>query len=149
LTAPIAGEWADDNPLNVATPEEAAAAVDNVAQNLYALDGQLGALTMWWGPPIVYEPGVSTRENGPLRIDLWGETGHAAVRWEPTGEIGVDPDAPAAEVDMMVMESSEAPMVTVPASVIRCTVDTARRVAAEWAQTGKRPTCVEWVPPHG
>lgn len=137
----IAGSWADDSPENVETAAEAAEAVETVAHVLYATDGQLGAVTMWWGPPI---DEAVPRVDGPLRVDLWGVDDRAAVRWLPTGDVGVDPTAEAVETDRTVMESAHEPMVTVPASLIRCTLDTAKAAVVEFVDTGERPTCLQW-----
>jgi Immunity protein Imm1 len=77
-----------------------------------------------------------------LRLDVDFDAGRAALRWLPDGTHAVELDA--AE-PIVVLESSDYDVVTVPAALARVSVDTARRAVSEYVRTGQRPTCVEWI----
>jgi hypothetical protein len=51
----------------------------------------------------------------------------------------------AAGDPIVVLESSDYDVVTIPAVLARVSVDTARRAVIEYVRTGQRPTCVDWV----
>lgn len=76
-----------------------------------------------------------------LRADLDFDTGRAALRWLPDGSHAVDlPEAGP----IVVLESSDYNVVTIPAELARVSVDTARRAVVEYVTTGRKPTSVTW-----
>jgi hypothetical protein len=77
-----------------------------------------------------------------LRLDIDYDTQRAALRWLPDGTHAVEFD-PAGPI--VVMESSDYDVVTIPAELARVSVDTAHRAVAEYVATGQRPTVVEWA----
>jgi hypothetical protein len=77
-----------------------------------------------------------------LRLDLDFDAGRAALRWLPDGTHAVELDAVE---PIVVMESSDYDVVTVPAALARVSVDTARRAVSDYVRTGQRPTCLEWA----
>jgi hypothetical protein len=102
--------------------------------------------SLWVGPA-----GAADDPNGyglnlaamDLRIDIDIELDRAALTWQPDGSFAVElePGPP-----LMVVESIDAPTVTVPGTRARVSAVTARRAFLEYVATGKRPTCVEWAP---
>jgi Immunity protein Imm1 len=79
-----------------------------------------------------------------LRLDIDYGSGRAALRWLPDGTHAVELD-PAGPI--VVLESSDYDVVTIPAELARVSVKTAYRAIAEYVTTGQRPTCVEWTKP--
>ena len=77
-----------------------------------------------------------------LRLDLDYDAGRAALRWLPdrTHAVELDPAEP-----IIVLESSDTDVVTIPAELVRVSIDTARRAVIEYVATGQRPTCVHWA----
>jgi hypothetical protein len=76
-----------------------------------------------------------------LRLDLDFDTARAALRWLPDGSHAVEL---AESGPIVVMESSDYDVVTIPATLARVSVDTARRAVVEFVTTGQRPTCITW-----
>jgi hypothetical protein len=81
-------------------------------------------------------------EQDVLRLDLDYDAGRAALRWLPDGTHAIELDV--AE-PIVVLESSDYDVVTIPAALARVSLDTARRAVIEYVRTGQRPVCVEWV----
>jgi predicted urease superfamily metal-dependent hydrolase len=76
-----------------------------------------------------------------LRVDVDVEAGRAALRWLPDGThaVGLGPGEA-----ITVLEKPGWGPVTIPASLVRVRVDTARKAVTEYVVTGQRPTCVMW-----
>jgi len=93
-----------------------------------------GRATAFWFAPIG-APDV-------LRLDIDYDNGRAALRWLPDGShaVELDPVGP-----IVVLESSDYDVVTIPAELARVSVETARRAIVEYVTTGQRPAGVEWV----
>ena len=113
--------------------DAAVAFLDELPTIIFPHGGRAAAY--WFAPA-----GVS---DDVLRVDLDFDTGRAALRWLPDGTHGVElaPDG-----SIVVMESSDCPVVTVPADLARVSVDTATRAVVEYVTTGQRPTGVDWAP---
>lgn len=77
-----------------------------------------------------------------LRLDIDYDNQRAALRWLPdaTHAIELDPAGP-----IVVLETSDRDVVTIPAELARVSVDTAHRAVAEYVTTGQKPTCVGWA----
>jgi hypothetical protein len=90
-----------------------------------------GRANAYWFAP-VGEPDV-------LRLDIDFDNGRAALRWLPDGTYAVefDPVGP-----IVVLESSDYDVVTIPAELARVSVDTARRAVTEYITTETRPSGV-------
>lgn len=91
--------------------------------------------TAYWFAP-------AGREDDELRLDIDYDNGRAALRWLPDGSHAweFEPVGP-----IVVMESSDSDVVTIPAELARVSVDTAHRAVIEYVTTGQRPTCVQWI----
>jgi hypothetical protein len=76
-----------------------------------------------------------------LRADVDFDAGRAALRWLPDGSHVVELAESGAFV---VLESSDSPLVTIPATLARVSPETVRRAVLEYIATGDRPTCVTW-----
>jgi hypothetical protein len=88
----------------------------------------------WLGPPDA---------DDELRADLDFDTGRAALRWLPDNSHAVElPEGGP----IVVLESSNSPVATIPASLARVSIDTARRAILEYVLTGQRPICATWEP---
>jgi hypothetical protein len=92
------------------------------------------AAAYWFAP--------TDTDDDMLRVDLDFDTARAALRWLPSNTHGVElePTEP-----IVVMESSDCPVVTIPAELARVSVDTAKRAVIEYVTTGGRPTCLSWA----
>jgi hypothetical protein len=77
-----------------------------------------------------------------LRLDIDYDAGRAALRWLPDGSHAVEL---AESEPIVVMESSDYDVVTIPAELARVSIETARRAVVEYVTTGERPTGVEWI----
>jgi hypothetical protein len=77
-----------------------------------------------------------------LRLDIDYDVRRAALRWLPDGSHAVELEE---DEPIVVMESSDYDVVTIPAALARVSVETAHRAVAEYVSTGERPTCVQWV----
>ncbi len=90
--------------------------------------------SIWFGP--AEDPVV-------LRVDIDVDAGRAALRWLPDGAhaVELDPGDP-----ISVLESADSGLVSIPASLVRVSAATARRVVIEYVATGTRPTGVRWSP---
>ncbi|MBF9132725.1 hypothetical protein I0C86_27770 [Plantactinospora sp. S1510] len=86
-----------------------------------------------------------TGSQPELRIDVDLEVGRAAMRWVPDGTHAVEL---AAAGPIVVLESPDRGLVTVPAALARVSVATARRAIGEYMATGDRPAGVEWTRSH-
>lgn len=77
-----------------------------------------------------------------LRVDLDYDAGRAALRWLPDGShaVELEPDEP-----IIVLESSDYPPVTIPATLARVSIDTAHQAVIAYVQTGKRPPSITWA----
>ena len=91
------------------------------------------AATYWFAP--------SDATDDVLRLDLDLDLGRAAMRWLPEDlhAVELDPDEP-----IVVLESSDAPLVTIPAALARVSSQTVRQSVIEYLSTGRRPTNVTW-----
>ena len=78
-----------------------------------------------------------------LRLDIDYDNGRAALRWLPDGTHAVELDVIG---PIVVLESSDYDVVTIPAELARVSVDTAHRAVIEYVTTGQKPTCVRWQP---
>lgn len=96
-------------------------------------------MTYWLGPAGA-EP-----EDFPLRVDIDPDAEAAAIRWLPDDLVGVDTEFHQNK-PIHVLEDSGDPLVEIPAELVCTSIDTAKKVAAEYVETGQRPTCVDWVP---
>jgi hypothetical protein len=114
---------------------DAASAVKflELQSTLIAVHG-VRAAAFWFGP---------TDGDDALRLDVDYDNGRAALRWFPDHSHAVefDPVGP-----IVVMESSDWEVVTIPADLARVSVETAHRAVTEYVTTGRRPTCVRWIP---
>jgi hypothetical protein len=91
------------------------------------------AASYWFGP---------TGAEDVLRLDIDYDAERAALRWLPDGSHAIEvPEAGS----IVVMESSDCDVVTIPAELARVSVQTAHGAVVEYVSTGQRPTCVEWV----
>lgn len=115
------------------TVDEAVTFLDQRSMMISTHGGRAAAY--WFAPT-----GVS---DDMLRLDLDFDTGRAALRWLPDATHGVELE-PAESI--VVMESSDCPVVIIPAELARVSVATAKRAAIEYVTTGQRPTCVAWAP---
>lgn len=79
-----------------------------------------------------------------LRLDIDYDRGRAALRWLPDGTHAVELDA--AE-PIVVLESSDCDVVTIPAELARVSIDTAHRAVVEYIVTGQKPDIVRWAGP--
>lgn len=77
-----------------------------------------------------------------LRLDVDFDASRAALRWLPDGTHAVELE-PAEPI--VVLESSDYDVVTIPATLTRVSLDTARRAISEYVRTGQRPTGVDWA----
>jgi hypothetical protein len=77
-----------------------------------------------------------------LRLDIDYDSGRAALRWLPDGSHAVELDQAG---PIVVLETSDRDVVTIPAELARVSVETAHRAVVEYVSTGHRPTVVEWV----
>jgi hypothetical protein len=63
------------------------------------------------------------------------------ILWLSVAEtVTIDPAEP-----IVVLESSDHDLVTIPAALARVSVGAARRAVGEYVRTGERPTCVQWI----
>jgi Immunity protein Imm1 len=91
------------------------------------------AASYWFAP---------TGADDVLRLDIDYDAERAALRWLPDGSHAIE--VPEGE-SIVVMESSDCDVVTIPAELARVSVQTAHRAVVEYVSTGQRPRCVEWV----
>lgn len=126
----------DINILDVATGAEAAVFVAEQTQmvNNWGTRGS----TMWLGPH-----GVKRRDM-PLRIDIDPDSDTAAIRWLPDDLVGAEAGVERSE-PIKVAESSMRELVEIPAELVRASIATARAAAAEYVDTGQRPS-LTWEP---
>ncbi|WP_327118913.1 Imm1 family immunity protein [Nocardia sp. NBC_01730] len=104
---------------------------DTISEILpHGMSGQ----TVWIEPE---EP-----EGAGLRVDIDIDVNRAALTWMADDTIGVElePGPP-----ITVMWSVDAPRITVPGTVARVSVETARRAVADYVATGHRPALVCWT----
>jgi hypothetical protein len=80
-------------------------------------------------------------EHKILRVDIDTDEGRAALRWLPDDAHAVELSAGEA---IRVLERMGGGIVTVPGELARVSPATAGAAVAEFAATGKRPTCVCW-----
>ena len=91
------------------------------------------AASYWFAP---------TGADDVLRLDIDYDAERAALRWLPDGTHAIElPE----DGSIVVMESSDCDVVTIPAELARVSVKTAHRAVVEYVSTGQRPTCVEWA----
>src|SRR5688500_630888 len=91
------------------------------------------AASYWFAP---------TGGDDVLRLDIDYDAECAALRWLPDGSHAIEvPEGKS----IVVMESSDYDVVTIPAKLARVSVETAHRAVVEYVSTGQRPRCVEWV----
>jgi hypothetical protein len=76
-----------------------------------------------------------------LRLDIDYDNGQAALRWLPDDTYAVELDVIG---PIVVLESSDYDVVTIPAELARVSVDTAHQAVIEYISTGQKPTCVRW-----
>jgi hypothetical protein len=114
---------------------EAAEKFLDFQSTLIAVHGARAA-AYWFGP---------VDGHDVLRLDVDHDSGRAALRWFPDHSHAVEFD-PAGPI--VVMESSDWDVVTIPAELARVSAETANRAVIEYVDTGQRPTCVQWVPSH-
>jgi hypothetical protein len=81
-----------------------------------------------------------------LRVDIDVDLDRAALTWQPDGSVAVELEPGPS---LTVVESVDAPAIIVPGMRARVIAATARRAFLEYAATGKRPTCVEWIHADG
>lgn len=104
--------------------------LDEAATMIFPHGGR--AASYWFAP---------TGAEDVLRADLDFDTGRAALRWLPDGSHAVElPETGP----IVVLESSDSPLATIPASLARVSTDTARRAIVAYVATGSRPTAVTW-----
>lgn len=96
------------------------------------------AFALWFGPA-----GTAWSEL-PLRIDIDPDAGAAAIRWLPDNLVAVTDYHYGAPIH--VLEDSGDPLVEIPAELVRASIDTAKAAAAEYVDTGQRPTGFIWQP---
>jgi hypothetical protein len=84
-------------------------------------------------------------DDDVLRLDIDYDNGRAALRWLPDGSHAVELDRVG---PIVVMESSDLPVVTIPAELARVSVETAHRAVIEFITTGQRPAIVQWTKTH-
>jgi hypothetical protein len=113
---------------------DAAAVGDFFDERSTAIAPHGGRANAYWFAPAV--------ADDVLRLDVDFDAGRAALRWLPDGTHAVELEAAES---IVVLESSDYDVVTIPAVLARVSVDTARRAVTEYVRTGQRPTCVEWV----
>jgi hypothetical protein len=113
---------------------DATAAGEFVDRQAFRIAPHGGRANAYWFAP--------AGADDELRLDLDFDAGRAALRWLPNGTHAVELDATE---PIVVLESSDYDVVTVPAALARVSVDTARRAVSEYVRTGQRPTFVEWV----
>lgn len=77
-----------------------------------------------------------------LRLDIDYDNQRAALRWLPDATHAVELDTAG---PIVVLETSDRDVVTIPAQLARVSVDTAHRAVAEYVTTGQKPTCVRWA----
>lgn len=112
-------------------PEAAGAFIDKQALRIAPHGGRANA---YWFAPAEGEVDV-------LRLDLDYDTGRAALRWLPDGSHAVELPVTG---PIVVLESSDYDVVTIPAELARLGVDTARRAVVEYVATGRRPSHLVW-----
>ncbi|GAA0951554.1 Imm1 family immunity protein [Virgisporangium aurantiacum] len=78
-----------------------------------------------------------------LRLDIDYDNGRAALRWLPDGTHAEEFDQVG---PIVVMESSDYDVVTIPAELARVSADTAHGAVTEYITTGAKPASVEWAP---
>ena len=125
----------DSSSVAVDTGDEAEEFLRN-AQEIRNNWGTRG-MTFWLGPA------GADPDDFPLRIDLDPDACAAAIRWIPEDLVGVVPDFEGQAI--RVLEDSSEPLVDIPADLVHADLETARRVAARYVETGERPDLVQWV----
>jgi len=93
------------------------------------------AISFWFAP--------AGDDQDVLRLDIDYDNGRAALRWLPDGTHAVELDVIG---PIVVLESSDYDVVTIPAELARVSVDTAHRAVIEYVTTGQKPICVRWQP---
>ena len=76
-----------------------------------------------------------------VRLDIDYDNGRAALRWLPDATYAVESDVIG---PIVVLESSDCDVVTIPAELARVSVDTAHQAVIEYISTDQKPTCVRW-----
>jgi hypothetical protein len=119
------------DPRRLTDPEQALAVFDFTAREI-----------MWHGESgqsLMLGPEGAAKE---LRVDIDVDVNRAALTWLADETVGTElaPGQP-----ITVVWSGDAPLATVPGTVARVSVATARRAVAEYVTTGERPRSVEWV----
>jgi hypothetical protein len=128
----------DINQEPLATAEETAAFIDEQLKMVNPHGTH--SVTLWLGPE------GAKRRDMPLRLDIDPEAGAAAVRWIPDGLVAVEPEVEPR--DLSVCESSDKPLVTIPANVARTSIETARQIAIDYVTTDAMPSRIVWEPSH-
>jgi hypothetical protein len=78
-----------------------------------------------------------------LRLDIDYDNGRAALRWLPDATHAVE----LPEIGpIVVLESSDRDVVTIPAELARVSAETAHRAVVEYVTTGQKPMNVPWEP---
>jgi immunity protein Imm1 of predicted polymorphic toxin system len=113
---------------------DAAAVEEFFAERSTAIAPHGGRANAYWFAPV--------GADDELRLDIDFDAGRAALRWLPdqTHAVELNPTEP-----IVVLESSDHDLVTIPAALARVSVDTARRAVSEYVRTGQRPNCAHWI----
>lgn len=127
-------QW-DISATAVDTGDEAVTFIDEQSE-MYNNWGTTG-IALFFGPE-----GVDWADL-PLRIDMDPDAGLAAIRWLPDNLAGIVPEFHHGQ-SIWVLEDSGDPLVEIPAELVGASIDTAKRVVAEYVETGQRPTLVTW-----
>lgn len=121
--------------------------VDSGDEAAAFVEEQCGLVNNWGtrGFALFFGPAGTVWSKLPLRIDIDAGYGAAAIRWLPENLVAVGNDSVHHE-SIEVAESSDRELATIPAELVRDSIDTAKQVAAEYVDTGQRPTSLTWVP---
>lgn len=131
------GVWVDRTPINADAVRDVV-----VWLNLAALRQQHRSVSTRWGPVIRFDELRGRFESpGPLSVDLVPVLNRAAVQWEPTGEIAVEPQVlPPIEEMWEAVKGTNSPR-----DAYCTTIDGAVAVISAFvASAGERPKIVAW-----
>lgn len=121
--------------------------VESGGEAVEFIDDQSTRLNNWGtrGFALSFGPDGTDWADLPLRIDIDPDADAAAIRWIPDNLIG-GADRPHHGGPIRVLEDSGDPLVEIPAELVRFNLAEAKRVAAEYVETGQRPTSITWEP---
>lgn len=129
--------WALDEQ-DVSDPAEAEDVIEQAWSRVYPHGGR--------GVIVHIGPTPSGQDAAPLRIDIDILEGRAAIYWTPDDSHAIEPDLPSHPRPLTVAGAPDEPTTTVPGIIARVTPGAALLAAAEYIDTGQRPsTRIQWL----